>query len=1015
MAAQTKTGDALKIRVHHTALAFLLWILPAGMFLAPACAQTAMVQYVATVWQTEQGLPQNSVHSIAQDREGYLWVGTGGGLARFDGVRFKVFGADDIPGFRATLFLSLHASALGDLWIGGNNGVTRFHDGVFTTVATSTVTALREDRAGKIWISSLKGVACCAGEEAKPYTTYRGKAVREFLLQARDGSMWFRSENEVVRFGADGSVSSLPGGTMAGEGRDGTIWIAAASRLVRYYRGAFSDVPLPAASSRKWISTGPWESQLGRAADSGQVVLAMAPDLDGELLLLTPNGLVRAADGKLGDPEFLPLPAGVSGTVKVHSLFVDHEGNRWVGTLGQGLFRFRRAPLTSYAKAEGLSDSPFRTVFEDRQGRIWLGGDDSVYWFDGRFHLLPGLSQVNAIAQTRDGDLWFGGSGAVHRWRSGALTRYPLDTPAVNQLLVDREGTLWVDALNRILWRDLFRFREARFEKTDSDVLQIAEDAKGGLWLASHSPPRLLYRRAGKTIEYGRGQGVPQAGVTAMCPDSNGDLWFATASGLHRLRNGRVASITARNGLTTDVVGIFVDAQNVLWAPSNRGIMRLTLDEANDLADGKLSAIPPLAYGLSEGMKISECNSGSPGAVRARDGRLWFPTMRGVVAIDPSAVALPPPVIVEEAWAGRAALVTGGHTRAPAGKDAFEFRFTALDLSAPERQRFKYRLDPYDKDWVEAGTVRTARYTNMAPGEYSFHVIAANSFGIWNGRGATVSFALQPHYYQTNWFRFACVAAFGLLLWLAYQFRIRQLQQLFNMRLEERVRERTRIARELHDTLLQTSQAALIHMQAAYNLLARRREEAAEVLQQAINVSETGIAEGRQAIQNMRLSTVIKNDLARAVRLAGDQIAAQGSATFEVSVEGSSRNLHPILRDEIYNIALEAMRNAFRHSEAHAIEARIFYGDSFRLRIRDDGKGMDAAIVSQGRSGHYGLAGMRERAARIGGKLDVCSRPGGGTEIDLSIPGAIAFGVPAAGSLFRRFRRNNKSKSAAQS
>jgi signal transduction histidine kinase len=284
------------------------------------------------------------------------------------------------------------------------------------------------------------------------------------------------------------------------------------------------------------------------------------------------------------------------------------------------------------------------------------------------------------------------------------------------------------------------------------------------------------------------------------------------------------------------------------------------------------------------------------------------------------------------------------------------------------------------------------RYAEL-PAEMAGISNPAKSLGIWNERGATVSFALEPSYYQTNWFRSPCVTAFGVLLWLAYQFRIRQLQWLFNMRLEERVQERTRIARELHDTLLQTSQAALIHMQAAYNLLARRREEAGEVLQQAINVSQAGIAEGREAIQHMRLSTVVKNDLAQALRIAGDQLAAQSSASFDLRVEGSSRDVHPILRDEVYNIALEAVRNAFKHSEAHAIAAEIFYEDSLRVRIRDDGKGMDPAIVTQGRSGHYGLAGMRERADRIGGKLNVCSRPGGGTEIELSIPGAIAFGA----------------------
>lgn len=1014
MVAQTKSCDALKKGMYRGALVFL-WALPALFLVGRARAQTDAAQYVATAWGTEQGLPQNSVSAIAQDRDGYLWVATAGGLARFDGVRFKVFGADEIPDLRTSLFRSLHASRAGDLWIGGNNGITRRHDGAFTTSGGSVVTSLNEDRAGKIWINSLQGVSCCAGEEVRSYATYGGTAVREFLLQARDGSMWFRSGNEVIRFDADGSMASLPGGVMAGEARDGSVWIAGPSRLLRYHHGAIAEVALPTGSALNWLGTQPSQARVGMAADPKQVVLAMAADTDGELLLLTQAGFVRTADGKLSTPESLPALPNVHGVIKVQSLFVDGEGNRWVGTLGRGLLRFRRAPLIAYTKENGLSDSPFRTVFEDREGRIWVGGDDSLYWFDGRrFHLMPGLSDINAIAQTPDGDLWFGGSGALHRWRSGVLTRYPLDTPAIHQLLVDRDGNLWVDAPSRTVSRDLFRFQDGNFEKVDSDVLQMAEDVDGGRWLALNRPPRLRYLHAGKSVEYGSAQGLPQSGVYAMQPGPNGTLWFSTTSGLHRLRNGRFASITTRNGLTTEVVAILIDGQNVLWLPSNQGIFRLPLTEANDLADGTLATISPFAYGLAEGMKISECNGGSPGAVQARDGRLWFPTMRGVVAIDPNAIGPPPPVIVEEAWADRTALSPKGRSVVAAGTDTVEFRFTGLDLSAPERQRFKYRLVPYDNDWVDAGALRTARYTNMAPGEYEFRVIAANSFGVWNERGATVSFALQPRYYQTNWFRFACLAAFGMLLWFAYRFRIRQLRRLFNMRLEERVQERTRIARDLHDTLLQTSQAALLHMQAAHDLLSQRREGAVESLQRAIDISADGIAEGREAIHDMRSSTVTTNDLARALRAVGDEMAAQSSATFDLSVKGSSRDLHPILRDEIYNLALEGLRNAFRHSDAHTIQAAISYGDNFGLRIRDDGKGIDPAIVSDGRPGHYGLAGMRERAHRIGGKLDISSSPAGGTEIELSIPGAIAFSTFGAGSLFRRLRRNRKIESAPE-
>ena len=978
-------------------LVSLAGALSIGVFV-PARAQTDPVQYVATVWQTAQGLPQNSVSAIAQDRDGYLWVATTNGLARFDGVRFRLFGTDDIPGLRNSMFRSLHASGAGDLWIGSNSGVIRRHNGIFTTSAAIIVTSVKEDRAGKIWINSLQGVACCAGEEIKPYTTFRGKPVREFLLQARDGSMWFRSENDVLRFGVDGSLATLAGGLIAGEARDGSVWIAGPSRLVRYEKGAFSDVPLPTGQVGNWVGIQPWQGQLGRAADPHQVVLAMATDTDGELLLLTPSGIVRAADGKLGAPESLPLPADMGGVVKVQSFFVDREGNRWVGTQERGLIRFRRAPLTAYAKTEGLSDSPFRTVFQDREGRIWLGGDDSLYWFDGRnFHRVPGMSAITAIAQTPDGDLWFGGSGALYRSHSGVLTRYPLDTPAVNQLLVDREGTLWVDAPNRTLSRILYRFRDGNFEKVDSDVLQVAEDVNGGMWLALYKPPRLRYVRADNTVEYGAAEGVPQTGVFTLGLDSNGALWFATVSGLHRLQNGKFASITARNGLNTDVTSILFDRQGTLWLPTDQGIFRLTLKEVNDLADGRLSTISPFAYGLAEGMKMSECNAGSPGAVQTRDGRLWFPTMRGVVAIDPNLIGPPPPVIVEEARADRTVLAPGSHTMAPAGNDTFEFRFTALDLSAPERQRFKYRLEPYDKDWVEAGSLRVARYTNMAPGEYSFHVIAANSFGIWNERGATVSFVLQPHYYQTNWFRAVCVLAVLALLWAAHKFRVRQLAYQFNMRLEERVSERTRIARDLHDTLLQSFQALLPRFQVALYKLPDSPVEARKTLEQALDQASDAIGEGRDAIKGLRESTVEKNDLAQAIRTIGEELAeaknSEHPATFQVFVEGAPRNLHPILRDEVYRLAGEALRNAFTHAAADNIEVEIRYDARYlRLRVRDDGKGISPELLdAHGREGHYGLPGMKERALLVGGKLTIWSEVDSGTEVELIIPASKAY------------------------
>jgi signal transduction histidine kinase len=341
--------------------------------------------------------------------------------------------------------------------------------------------------------------------------------------------------------------------------------------------------------------------------------------------------------------------------------------------------------------------------------------------------------------------------------------------------------------------------------------------------------------------------------------------------------------------------------------------------------------------------------------------------------------------------------------------------FTALSLVAPEKIHFKYMLEGQDPEWKEFINDRQAHYTNLGPRSYRFRVIACNNSGVWNETGDTLEFSIAPAYYQTTLFYASCVAAFLAMLWGLYRLRLHQIAREFNAQLDGRVDERVRVARDLHDSMLQTFQAALIQMQAGYNLLSRHPEKAAEAIQTAITTSAGAIAEGRDAIQNMRSSTIAE-DLARALRLAGDQMAAEGSARFDVRVQGSSRDLHPILRDEVYRIALEALRNAFKHAEAKAIEAEILYGDSLRVRIRDDGKGIDPAIMEEGRrSAHYGLPGMRERAEHIGGKLDVWTGAGAGTEIQLSIPGTIAFGRSGPGSRFRRFRRKGKSESAAQS
>jgi len=776
-----------------------------SLLTTPVQGQSQPRQYVTAVWSAEQGLPQNSVNALAQDHDGYLWIGTFGGLARFDGARFTVLGAADTPGFGSDQIFSLYESRSGVLWIGTvDGGLTRLRDGLATTyterdgLPSRFISSIREDAAANVWINTSRGVARFAGAKLEPYPTHRGKAVREFFLQALDGSMWFRSGTDVLRFGPDGSVATLtphkPSVFLVHEARDGTVWIAFRDeyRLVRYDHGSFSDVPLP---------------PIGRSPlCAGQGVQAITEDTDGELLLLTPAGLVRIVGGRVSPPETLSLPANGAELPKVRSLLADREGNLWVGTIGTGLTRLRRAPLTAYGKDEGLSDSSFSTVFQDREGRIWLGGD-LLHWFDGhRFRPVPGVANILTIAQTRDGDLWFGGYGGLCRSRAGVLSCFKVEAPAVRTIYQDRQGTLWIGALTEERPGGLYRFRDGKLEQVPgiSDVRTIAEDQNGGLWLGGLEG--LRYVRGSKSVTYDRKQGLSSNIVSDIHQDSTGTLWIATyGGGLNRLRDGRFKAITTKDGLPNNMLlGILDDSNGNLWLSSNQGIFRLSLKEFNDFADGKISSIAPVSYGVAEGMRSTESNDGSPAGWQTADGRIWFPTLRGVVAIDPDAGnRLPPPVVLEEAWANKLTLARDGQTSVPPGNNTLDFRFTALSLSAPERTRFKYRLEPFDKDWVDAGTRRTAHYTNMAPGKYFFQVVAANGFGIWNDKGASARFVLRPHFYQTLWFRLFLFAAVVLIAVSIHRLRVMQLRARATQlkQLADALQERANLLNLTHDAI----------------------------------------------------------------------------------------------------------------------------------------------------------------------------------------------------------------------
>jgi len=508
----------------------------------------------------------------------------------------------------------------------------------------------------------------------------------------------------------------------------------------------------------------------------------------------------------------------------------------------------------------------------------------------------------------------------------------------------------------------------------------------GGISLLKDGQVRTSLR-----VKDGLGAGT----VWSLYIDSENTLWAATEGGLSRIRGGRITTLTTKNGLPCDSAHWMIEDNAFSWVNTACGLLRIERVKLNAWASDSKSSIHPIVFDRADGIKRHAFTDFSPVVTRSVDGRLWFAHWDGVTGIDPLHLPINrvlPPVHIEQIIADGKIHVPASGLRLPAQSRDVRIDYTALSLVDPDKVRFRYKLEGQDPDWREVLNIRRAEYSNLAPGNYRFRVTAANNSGVWNQEGASLDFSIAPTYWQTDWFRALCLAAVLLVLWALYLLRLRQIAREFNARLEERVIERTRIARDLHDTLLQGFQGLLLRFQTVYTLLRTCPDEAEKILGSAIDQTAQTITAGREAVQGLRASSVESDDLAQAITRFGEEFATQarGHAPIglQVALEGTPRPLQPIVRDEIYRIASEALRNAFRHAEAQQIEVELRYDHrEFRLRVRDDGKGIDHKFLSaEGRAGHFGLPGMRERANLIGGKLDVWTAPDSGTEIELGIP-----------------------------
>jgi PAS domain S-box-containing protein len=756
-------------------------------------------QYVHNTWTTEEGLPQNSVNAIAQTRDGYVWLATFGGLARFDGVKFTVFDVGNTPALRSNRIRLLYEDRQGVLWIGTEEGyLVRLADGTFTPVQTDGTPAdnrrsVLEDRQGRLWMETIDGLIRWDGGRATAFTTKNGlpNNVVLCLFEDRQGAVWVGTQRGAARW-KDGQWTSYTPETglayldiaVLCEDREGTLWLGGPGGLISFQAGK-STVHTTTLNAPQ------------------NAVHAMMSDQAGNVWIGTDGGLVRHRGGSF---TTFTKKDGLSDET-VRCLLEDREGNLWIGTNAGGLNRFKAGAFTVYGPEQGLPHEVVTSITEDQQGAVWIGTNSRgvARLQDGRmttYTTKDGLRNdaVWALLADREGAIWMGSwMTGLTRFKDGQATIYTtansrLPNDTVLAMYQDRAGTIWFGTAG-----GLGRFRDGAFTTyrtsdglVHNDVRFIAEDRQGALWIGTVGG--LSRFKDGRFTNYTTANGLSYSFVRAIHEDADGVLWIGTyGGGLNRFKDGRWTHYTRANGLFDDAVSrILEDARGNLWMSGNRGIFRAGRSELNDFAEGRARSFNCIAYGLADGMESSECNGGSqPAGWKTRDGRLWFPTLKGAVVIDPNkSNPQPPAVLIEQVLVKGRPVDARGNIELPPGQDDLEIHYTSPSFVAPEKIRFKYRLEGYNADWVDAGTRRVAYYTHVAPGRYRFHVMAANNDGVWSETGATFAFSLRPRFYQTLWFLAACVVGAFLLGSAGYQLRLRQLKRRTRA-LEEKVGERT--------------------------------------------------------------------------------------------------------------------------------------------------------------------------------------------------------------------------------
>lgn len=941
------------------------------MLAQPATAldpNRAVTQYRQTIWTGKDGLPATFIYSIAQSSDGYIWLGTTDGLVRFDGIQF------------------VHWRSKGN------------------RILLGTVRVVSAAREGGLWVGTASGlVGHVHGDDL---STAAIDAPVEAILETREGTLWAATARRVVRLHAEtlaqvGDTISLPADFYSGllQDKDGVIRLSTARGVEQID---------PAGRRKEFFGRKSWLSQ-----DRGGTIRTTTPD--------------RHA-------------------VEISAVVRDSAGNIWIGTLGKGLLRIRAgasdSPAEKFSRTDGLSNDNVRSLFEDREHNLWVGTQDGLNCIrDGSIATLAGRDQapggnVEALAAGSEGAVWAATAAGIYRMdRNGVRLRVNGARPKA--LFTDREGNVWAatgggllrmengirshvgfpkptlnnvvamaDDDRRRLWvfdadAGLYRCSNEGVESFANEpllkgksILVMRGDNQGRIWFGRYQGGVVVFE-GGRFRTYSERDGLAAGPINAISVDDSGTVWIGAEHGLSRFDGAKFATWNSAQGLPGDRVLWIVPAHaGRLWLGYTHGIAGVTGAELDRSLQDAAHRVIHEFLDNGDGLKGNLERGRQSPAVAASDGAIWFTTSAGVAFVDPGPLLknpLAPPVHIERVLADGASIDPKRVLRLRPFTRDMQFDYTALSLTEPRRVRFRYKLEGFDSDWREAGTRRQAFYTNLSPRAYRFRVLASNNDGVWNETGASLDFELLPAFYQTQWFRVLSLVLLMILVWYVYRMRVRHLAAQLRGRFEERLRERTRIAQELHDNLLQSVLGISLQIEVTDELLPPELA-AKRPLQKALSLSKSAMEEGRRALNELRASSLSADDIVRGFSEIAEGLRTQGESEIRILVEGSERQLNPVAGNDVLQIGRQAIANALQHAHAGSIRILVSYSErDFRISVQDNGSGIDENTIAHGKPGHHGIRGMRERADRIGGALSIRTGPGQGTEVDLCVPAGLIY------------------------